>query len=116
MFEVVDNALDERVWFRRWDFRRAGEIVETEKRGVETGYFIVLPKENPEDPPRAWRLQTHMEILAEAEDHSALGSFVRRLSQRPEIESARILNTKTRSAGDSARVEFELAIVVRSQL
>lgn len=115
MFEIVDAALDERVWFRRWDFRRAGEIVDEERKGVETGYFIVLPKENPDDPPRAWRLETHMEIVAEAENHSALSRFVRRLSQRPEIETARILNTQTRADGDGARVDFELAIVVRSR-
>lgn len=115
MFEVVDAALDERVWFRRWDFRRAGQIVEDEARGVETGYFIVLPKESPDDPPRSWRLETHMEIVAEAENHSALSRFVRRLAQRPEIETARILNTQTRADGAGARVDFELAIVVRTQ-
>ncbi|MFK7896608.1 MAG: PilN domain-containing protein [Myxococcota bacterium] len=115
MFEVVDAALDDRVWFRSWDFRRAGEIVDTKPQGVEKGYFILLPKENPEDPERTWRLETHMEIMAEAKNHSALGSFVRRLSQRPEIETARILNTQTTARGDDTRVNFELAVVVRSR-
>ncbi len=114
MFQVVDDSLDANVWFRRWNFRRAGEIVDQEKKAVETGYFIVLPQENPDEPQRSWRIHTHMEITAEAEDHSALAGFVRRLSQKPEIESARILKTKARKEVESGLVEFELAVVVRS--
>ena len=115
MFRVVDDALDQAIWFRRFSFRRAGEIVDDERKAVETGYFIVLPQEAPDQPRRTWRFHTHMEITAEAEDHSALAGFVRRLSQQPEIESARILNTQVRKGVDAAGVEFDLAVVVRSE-
>lgn len=114
MFSVVDESLDESVWFRRWKFLRAGEIVDEGPGAVETGYFIVLPQESKDAPRRAWRLQTHMEILAQASDHAALASFVRELSKQPEIESARILNTKVRRRETSGRVDFELAVSVRS--
>ncbi len=114
MFSVVDDSLDESVGFRRWSFRRAGEIVNEGEKAVETGYFIVLPRESSDEPQRTWQFQTHMEILADARDHSALASFVRRLSQQPEIQNARILNTHSRKVLDSERVEFELAVVVRS--
>lgn len=115
MFRVVDDALDQAIWFRRFSFRRAGEIVDDERKAVETGYFIVLPQEAPDQPRRTWRFHTHMEITAEAENHSALAGFVRRLSQQPEIESARILNTQVRKGVDAAGVEFDLAVVVRSE-
>ena len=115
MFAVVDDALDSNVWFRSWSFLREGEIVDQEPEAVETGYFIVLPPETTDAPRRAWRLRTHMEILAEAADHSALAGFVRRLSERPEIESARILNTQSPRSGAGGRVQFELAVVVRSR-
>lgn len=114
MFAVIDRALGPDVWFRSWAFRRAGEIVNEEPGTVRTGYFIVLPKESENEPPRAWRFETHMEITAEAHDHSALASFVRQLAEQPEIESARILNTRIRRQVDGDRVEFELAITVRS--
>jgi Tfp pilus assembly protein PilN len=115
LFRVIDDSLDSAVWFRRWSFRRAGEIVDEERQAVETGYFIVLPREAPDQPRRTWQFHTHMEITAEAEDHSALAGFVRRLSQQSEIESARILNTKARKSAEAGGVEFDLAVVVRSQ-
>ena len=115
MFTIVDDAMEENIWFRQWSFRRAGEVVDEEPDAVETGYFIVLPQESKDGPRRAWRLETHMEILAEAADHSALARFVRRLAQRPEIESARILNTQNQGEAASGRVEFELAVLVRSR-
>lgn len=114
MFQVVDASLDEEVWFQTWSFRRAGEIVDDERKAVETGYFIVLPQEAPDQPQKTWQFHTHMEITAEAEDHSALAGFVRRLAQKREIDSARILNTKARPQHEAGRVEFELAVVVRS--
>jgi len=114
MFQVIDDSLDEEVWFRAWSFRRAGEIVDDERKAVETGYFIVLPQEAPDQPQKTWQFHTHMEINAEAEDHSALAGFVRRLAQKPEIDSARILTTKARPQDAAGGVEFELAVVVRS--
>ena len=114
MFQVVDDSLDANIWFRHWNFRRAGEIVNHEPKAVTTGYFIVLPRENSDEPERTWQFHTHMEITAAAESHSALAGFVRRLSRKPEIESARILNTKVRRNSKSDAVEFELAVVVRS--
>lgn len=116
MFVVVDRALDYDIWFRSWTFRRAGEIVNEEPGTERTGYFIVLPKERSDEPDRAWRFETHMEINAEAHGHSALASFVRKLAAQPEVEAARILSTRKRSAENSEHVEFELAVTVRSSV
>ncbi len=114
MFTVLDRALDEDVWFRRWSFRRAGEIVEKKPEAVETGYFIVLPKTAEDEPERAWRLQTHMELSAESEDHASLARFVRILAEQREIENTRILSTRSQPESGDDRVDFELAIMVRS--
>lgn len=113
MFEVVDEALDAGIRFKSWDFRRAGEIVDEPTGPVTAGYFIILPQESPNAPKRAWRQETHMEFLAQADTHSALAGFVERLSHRPEVENARIVNTRAES-GDAGRIDFELAVVVRS--
>ena len=102
MFRVVDDSLAQNVWFRSWRFRRAGEIVQDQKKAVETGYFIVLPQEAEDEPRKTWRFHTHMEINAEAEDHSALAGFVRRLSQQHEIEQARILSTRVRERNEAS--------------
>jgi cell division protein FtsB len=114
IFTAVDSALDEQIWFRRWKFQRAGEVVENREKAGEAGYFTVLPRQAEGEPERAWRVATHMEISGEAADHSALARFVRRLGERGEIESARILNTRAQQLGGAEFVEFELAVVVRS--
>ncbi len=114
IFSAVDSALDDQIWFRRWTFQRAGEVVEEHANAGETGYFIVLPRQAEGEPERAWRIATHMEISGDAADHSALARFVRRLAERSEIESARILNTQAKGLGGAEIVEFELAVVVRS--
>ena len=114
MFQVVDEALGPDIWFKQWRFRRAGETVEASAQATETGYFIMLPQTEGDETKRAWRMRTHMEIVAEAANHGALARFTRRLSQAPEIESARILNTSGQREGQGERIDFELAILVRS--
>lgn len=115
MFRVVDRALDGHVWFVSWHFRRAGELVEKPTETVNTGYFIVVPKQDADEPERAWRLETHMEIRAQANDHSTLAGFVRRLVQQPEIEEVRVLNTRVHRYAATPVVDFELAVVVNSR-
>jgi Tfp pilus assembly protein PilN len=114
VFVAIDAALDEEVWFQHWTFQRAGEVVDDGAQIGAPGYFIVLPREAEAEPQRAWRVATHMEIRGEASDHSALARFVRRLSEQRAIEGARILSTQVQPRGDVERVQFELAVVVRS--
>ena len=113
MFRVVDRALDGSVWFLDWQFRRAGELMHTKPKAEKAGYFIVVPAEAEDGSERAWRVDTHMEIRAQALDHASLAGFVRRLVSLPEIEDARILSTRVRDPS-SPIVDFELAVVVRS--
>ncbi len=115
LFEVVDRALDDDVWFNKMEFRRKGEMADKGPEAVQSGLFIVLPSDEREEGDRGWLVHTHMEISAQARDHSALASFVRRLIDQPEIEEVRVLNTRIRRNTDFELVDFELAVVLRSQ-
>ena len=45
MFVTIDKALtDNNVWFKNWSFDRAGSKTSEQPKGVNTGYFIVIPE------------------------------------------------------------------------
>ncbi len=114
MFVVIDRALDEHVWFLDWTFVREGELLDQKPEAVETGYFIVVPSKDRKEPERAWRMRAHMEIRAQARDHSALARFVRGLVGQREIEDVRVLSTRVRREASAEVVDFELAVVLRA--
>lgn len=115
MFVVIDRALDGTVWFSNWKFRRAGEVVEREPEAVHAGHFIVLPQQGKDGAEKVWRLRAHMEIHAQALDHSSLARFVRRLVEQPEIDEVRVLNTRVHTNASSPLVTFKLAVLVRAR-
>ena len=115
VFFAVDRALREGIHFRDWSFRRAGQIVSREDGPTRQGYFLVVPLEaSVEGGERAWRLETHMEILGRARDHATLAGFVSRLVDEPLIEEVRVVQTRTSAAASASPVDFELAVVVRT--
>jgi hypothetical protein len=115
MFSSMDSALDGRVWFLDWTFRRAGELVDEDPKGVQTGYFLVIPIEEEDEPNRAWRMETHMEIRGHTLDHSTLARFVSRLLDEHRIAQVRIVKTHVREVASVEVVDFELAVVVRTE-
>jgi hypothetical protein len=118
MFVTIDRALDgNNVWFKNWSFERAGSKTSEQPKGVNTGYFIVIPESERSNRKQieAWKIQTHMEVDGGARDHEALSSFVRRLLQQPQIGDVRILNTQQRTTADKTVVEFRLVITVNSR-
>ena len=117
MFVAVDRALDgDSVWFTSWSFLRAGSAAPREPQGVNTGYFIVIPQGQGSDPEPAWQIKTHMEIKGQARDHAALSEFVRRLLDQSQIGDVRVLNTHQRQYSQAMVVDFELAVLVNSNL
>lgn len=115
VFLDIDRAVDGKVWFLDWEFMRAGEFVQVKPRTVQRGYFIVVPaEEQGATQDRAWQMQTHMRIKAQATDHSSLADFVRRLGQQSIIEDIKVLNTRLRSYASTQVVDFELAVIVRA--
>jgi hypothetical protein len=117
MFVNIDKALTGNdVWFKSWSFVRAGSKTREEDKGVNTGYFIVIPKgeRTSKKDNEAWKIQVHMEISGQATDHEALSSFVRRVIQQPQIADVRILNTQKRDQNNSTVVDFKLVVMVNS--
>lgn len=115
VFLAVDRSFQEGIWFVDWTFRRAGQLVEEDSKAVQTGYFLVVPLDQDGDQgERAWRLETHMEIRGQALDHSTLARFVDRLLDEPRIEEVRIVNTQTRAYAAAQVLDFELAVLVRT--
>jgi hypothetical protein len=117
MFVTVDRALvGDDVWFLDWEFKRAGVLVGEEVRTVNTGYFIVVPDGAAEPQQDDLRVQTHMTIQGQARDHSTLSGFVRRLFVQPEIDDVRIRRTSVVQNDKIDAVDFELAIVLNTQV
>ena len=117
MFVNIDRALDGRnIWFKNWKFTRAGSMTSEKPKGVNTGYFIVIPESDRvnQKEQEAWRIQTHMEVSGQATDHEALSSFVRRVLQQPQIGDVRILNTQQQANADKTVIDFKLVIMVNS--
>lgn len=117
MFVTIDRALtSEDVWFLEWQFQRAGVMAGEDVRTVNTGYFIVVPDGAEQLAADELRVQTHMTIRGQARDHSALSGFVRRLFAQPEIDDVRILRTALNSGRQTSIVNFELAVVLNTNV
>ena len=117
MFVNIDRALNgKNIWFKNWKFIRAGSKTSEKPKGVNTGYFIVIPEADRanQKEKEAWQIQTHMEVSGQATDHEALSSFVRRVLQQPQIGDVRILNTRQQVNMDKTVVDFKLVIMVNS--
>ena len=117
MFVTIDRALtSDDVWFLKWQFQRAGVVVDGEDRTVNTGYFIVVPDGVDQAAKDKLRVQTHMTIHGQARDHSALSGFVRRLFEQKEIDDVRIRRTSLNRGNQSGMVDFDLAIVLNTDV
>ena len=56
-----------------------------------------------------------MTIQGQALDHVAMSKFVLNLTQQPEIENVRIVNTRLNESGAAKLVDFGLDIVVSAR-
>lgn len=111
---VIDDSLvGDELWFRNWQFRRAG-VTNAEGQPVESGYFVVVGDGNSKEEP--WQVETHMTIAGQARDHAALSEFVRRLLEKPAIESARIRRTEQQRFDTRTIVDFDLAVVINRRV
>jgi len=116
MFLMIDRALPgPDVWLTNWKFRRAGTPIDQHQQAVSTGYFIVIPADNQNRPAETWQIETHMSIQGQALDHSAMSRFVLNLTQQPEIENVRIVNTRSNQGKQVRLVDFSLDIVVSAR-
>ena len=113
MFVTIDRALPgPEVWITNWKFRRAGTPVEARQKTVSTGYFIVIPAGSSKQKEETWKIETNMKLQGQAIDHVAMSKFVLNLTQQPEIENVRIVNTRLTRVNQVKLVDFSLDIVV----
>jgi hypothetical protein len=113
LFGIIDQALiGDELWFRRWEFRRAG-VTNAEGQSVETGYFIVVSNDGTQND--SWRVETHMTIAGQAQDHAALSEFVQRLLSHPEIENVHVRRTELRRYASRSLVDFDIAVIINRQ-
>lgn len=115
MFVNIDKALmGKDVWFKNWMFVRAGSKTKEPEKGVNTGYFIVIPEgeRSNKTQKEAWQIEMHMEIDGQATNHEALSNFVRRVLQQPQIDDVKILSTRKQVDRDNVVVDFRLIVMV----
>ncbi len=113
LFEIIDDALiSGEVWFRDWEFRRAG-VTDAGGQAIEGGYFVMASDSGQED---AWRVETHMTIIGQALDHAMLSQFAQRLLAHPEIENVHVKRTDLQRFATRSLVDFDLAVVINRQV
>ncbi len=117
MFQVIDQALVEGTWFKRWSFKHDGELSDANNsEEINTGYFIIIKDEKNPARKKKWQLNTHMEISGEALNHTVLAGLVNNFVTSPEIDDVRILNTSLIQYTTGELVDFNLAIVVNDKM
>lgn len=117
IFKIVDQAIvNDKLWFENWSFRRAGVVVDGETRGVETGYFVVIPADGQPHEVKDWQVETHMVLEGRALDHQALSTFVRALFEQPDIKDVSVQETALTDYANGRVVSFDLTIVLNSDV
>ena len=117
IFKIVDQALvNDDLWFVNWSFRRAGVVVDGETRGIETGYFVIVPTDQQSTEVPEWQVETHMTLEGRALDHQALSTFVRSLFEQPDIKDVSVQRTSLTDYANGRVVSFDLTIVLNSDV
>ncbi len=116
IFLAIDRIINSDIWFTQWRFTRSSKVSEVKLETVQTGYFIIIPKElSQTNKPQTWKMESHMEITGQTFSHSILADFVRKLISQPEVEDVKLINTRLRTYSDIQVVEFKMAVIVDNQ-
>lgn len=116
IFTLIDDSIgDGELWFLNWSFRRAGIIVDGEKRGIETGYFILVNTAD-EQTDSNLSVETHMTIHGQARDHQALSRFVRALFEQPGIKNVSVQKTSQAHYGSGLVIDFDMTLILYSDI
>lgn len=117
IFKIIDEALvNDDLWFVNWSFRRAGVVVDGETRGIETGYFLIVPAEERSSEIPEWQVETHMTLEGQARDHQALSTFVRSLFEQTDIKDVSVQKTSLTDYASGRVVSFNLTVVLNSDV
>jgi Tfp pilus assembly protein PilN len=115
IFALIDDSLVAGdLWFLDWSFRRSGVIVDGERRGVETGYFIIVDENTDPQAGKNLEIETHMTIRGQANDHQALSRFVRALFEQQDIKDVSVQRTSQTDYANGRVIDFDLTVVLNS--
>lgn len=115
IFSLIDRSIVAGdLWFLDWSFRRAGVIVDGEKRGIETGYFIIVSENSDPFADPDLEVETHMTIHGQAKDHQALSKFVRALFEQQDIKDVNVQKTSQTNYANGHAVDFDMTLVLKS--
>lgn len=116
MFESIDAALPDKIWFLSWSFQRVGVVEVKTKQKSNNGYFVFIPQDEEIKKPTGTLLQTKMTILGQTHDHSTLSDFVQRLFKQSKIQNVRIVKTSQRRYSTTKVIDFEIFVIVNTKL
>jgi Tfp pilus assembly protein PilN len=114
---VLEQARDDDVWFGRLRFSRTREQLPALPDAPAPDIVVArvpAPAGAP-DTQQAWRLGSHVEIDGEALDHSAMTSFLGRITADPALTSVRFLNSSAATATESKVVAFGIAASLKKE-
>lgn len=117
IFAVIDRSIVEGdLWFQDWSFRRAGVVVNGERREIETGYFIIVSENGDAAPGQDLAIATQMTIHGQAKDHQALSTFVRALFAQSDIRDVNVQKTAQVLIANQRVVDFIVTIELNSSM
>lgn len=117
IFSIVDRSFAAgELWFLDWSFQRAGIIVDGEKRGIETGYFIIVSEDGEPASGQDLEVETRMTIRGQAQNHQSLSKFVRALFEQRDIRDVSVQKTSQADYASRRVVDFAITIVLNSAL
>jgi len=114
MFEIINRAVNESVWFTSLKFKRAPEGLAVKGPNVDLAYSRSgSADENRENNNQQARMR--LEISGQALNHSALANLVKRFLDQQEIEDVHIVNTSTLHYPAGQVVAYNLVVLINSR-
>jgi len=114
MFQIINRAVNESVWFTSLKFKRALEGLSVIAPSTDPTFFRSTPRgEERENNEQQGRIL--LEISGQAVSHSALANLVKRLLDQQEIEDVHIVNTSTLHYPAGQVVAYHLLILINSR-
>ena len=102
--KVLDQALNERVWFDTLRLARTQEALQAPPAPLPPD--TVQARSAQTGATQAWRLGTQIEIAGGALDNAAMSAFLAALAADPALAEVRFLNSSTATAEDGGTVGF----------
>ena len=111
MFEIINRAVNESVWFTSLKFKRTMEAPGVSAQSSDPG-FIGSEPASGNKPANDQQERMRLEISGQALSHSALAELVKRFLDQQEIEDVHIINTSTLQYPAGQVVAYNLVVLI----